>query len=375
MIPGLDGLRGLSFLLIFLVHTDYINIGWVGVQLFFVLSGFLITGILVDMKRALPGGGYFLKFYGRRLLRIFPLYYFYLFLVLLISFGLYNLGALTRKMELFWQQLPYALTFILNFYNVVSKEPAMFLNHLWTISVEEQFYIIWPLLIFLVPEKSYKKLFLGAVAFGLLFRLGFTIAYQIYGFPWVYQDAAHGLYPITLSHMDAFGIGAFISQFKLPNSTKQFTILAILLPIIGFSAQYISTGSFGPVHALGYPYLLGNAYQYVWGYTLLNYFFAVTIDAVAREKMFLHFLTMRPLAYIGKISYGLYVYHLGTIFLIYRLLGPEINLSQPLKKFILMIIEFIVTFIIASLSYRFLEKPVLTLKNRYFPIPGEKSTV
>ncbi len=59
MIPGLDGLRGIAFLLIFFVHTDYINFGWVGVQLFFVLSGFLITGILVDMRRALPGGEVF----------------------------------------------------------------------------------------------------------------------------------------------------------------------------------------------------------------------------------------------------------------------------------------------------------------------------
>lgn len=62
MIPGLDGLRGLAFLRIFFVHTDYINFGWVGVQLFFVLSGFLITGILVDMKRALPSGKFFIKF-------------------------------------------------------------------------------------------------------------------------------------------------------------------------------------------------------------------------------------------------------------------------------------------------------------------------
>ncbi len=371
MIPGLDGLRGLAYLLIFFVHTDYINFGWAGVQLFFVLSGFLITGILVDTKRVLPGGQFFIKFYGRRLLRIFPLYYFYLLLVFLISLGLFNLGALSRKMELFWQHLPYALTFTYNFFYVVAKEPSMFLSHFWTLSVEEQFYIIWPLLIFLTPERSYKKLFLGAIAFGLLFRVGFTIAYEIYHFPWVVQGAAHGLYPITLSHMDAFGMGALISQYKLPGSTKQFAVLAVLLPIIGFAAQYLATGSFGPLHGLGYPYLMENAYQYIWGYLLLNYFFGVTIDAVAREGLFRRALTLKPLTYIGKISYGLYVYHLGTIFLIYRLLGPEINLPLPQAKFILMVLEFVVVLIIASISYRYLEKPILNLKDKYFPIPKE----
>jgi peptidoglycan/LPS O-acetylase OafA/YrhL len=371
MIPGLDGLRGLAYLLIFFVHTDYINFGWAGVQLFFVLSGFLITGILVDTKRVLPGGKFFIKFYGRRLLRIFPLYYFYLLLVFLISLGLFNLGALSRKMELFWQHLPYALTFTYNFFYVVAKEPSMFLSHFWTLSVEEQFYVIWPLLIFLTPERSYKKLFLGAIAFGLLFRVGFTIAYEVYQFPWVAQGAAHGLYPITLSHMDAFGMGALISQYKLPRSTRQFAVLAVLLPIIGFAAQYLATGSFGPLHGLGYPYLMENAYQYIWGYLLLNYFFGVTIDAVAREGLFRRVLTLKPLTYIGKISYGLYVYHLGTIFLIYRLLGPEINLPLPLAKFILMVLEFVVVFIIASISYRYLEKPILNLKDKYFPIPKE----
>lgn len=371
MIPGLDGLRGIAFLLIFFVHTDYINFGWAGVQLFFVLSGFLITGILVDMKRSLPGGAFFLKFYGRRLLRIFPLYYFYLALAALLSILLFNLGALTKKMEVFWEHLPYALTFTYNFFYVVAKEPSMFLSHFWTLSVEEQFYILWPLLIFLTPEKHFKKLFFGAILFGFLFRLGFAVAYGIHPFSFVVNGAAHGLYPLTFSHMDAFGMGALLSQTKFPNSTKQFAALTVLLPLIGFAAQYFSTGSLGPLHALGYPYLMENAYQYVWGYLALNYWFAVTIDAAAREGLFQRLLTSRPMVYLGKISYGLYVYHLGTIFLIYRLLGPGINLPNPLTKFILMLLEFAATFALAALSYRLLEKPILNMKDKYFPIPKE----
>jgi peptidoglycan/LPS O-acetylase OafA/YrhL len=371
MIPGLDGLRGIAFLLIFFVHTDYINFGWAGVQLFFVLSGFLITGILVDMKRSVPGGQFFLKFYGRRMLRIFPLYYFYLALAVVLSILLFNLGALTKKMDVFWEHLPYALTFTYNFFYVVAKEPSMLLSHFWTLSVEEQFYVIWPLLIFLTPEKHFKKLFLGAIAFGLLFRLGFTLVYEVHPMTFVVNGVAHGLYPLTFSHMDAFGMGALLSQFKFPKSTKQFAVLSVVLPIIGFTANYLSTGSIGPWHGLGFQYLMDNAYQFIWGYSLLNYWFAVAIDAVAREGMFQRVLASKPLTYLGKISYGLYVYHLGVIFLIYRLLGPQINLPNPVTKFLLMLLEFAATFAVASLSYRYLERPILNLKDKYFPLPKE----
>ena len=88
MIPGLDGLRAVAFFLVFLCHTNYVEAGWMGVMLFFVLSGFLITGILIDMKESLPSKAYFIKFYGRRFLRIFPLYYFYLFLIFGLAYWL-----------------------------------------------------------------------------------------------------------------------------------------------------------------------------------------------------------------------------------------------------------------------------------------------
>jgi len=371
MIPGLDGLRGIAFLLIFLVHTDFINFGWAGVQLFFVLSGFLITGILVDMKRGLPQGAYFIKFYGRRFLRIFPLYYFYLAFAFILSIALFNFGALSKKMELFWQHLPYALTFTYNFFYVVAKEPSMLLSHFWTLSVEEQFYVFWPLLIFLTPEKSYRKLFLGAIAFGVLFRVGFTLACQVFSFSFAQGGVAHAVYPLTLSHMDAFGMGAYLSLNKIPKSTRQFTVLTFLVPAIGFAANYLATGSAAPIHTLGYPYLMENAYQFIWGYVLLNYWFMVTIDAVVRENLFRRVLTWKPLAYLGKISYGLYVYHLGTIFLIYRLVGPLVKFPPPWPHLTLAVLEFAVTLGLASLSYRFLEKPLLNFKDKYFALPKE----
>ena len=86
MIPGLDGLRAVAFLIVFFFHTRNLPFGWMGVQLFFVLSGFLITDILLRMKEKLPQREFFIKFYGRRFLRIFPLYYFYLILLATLFF-------------------------------------------------------------------------------------------------------------------------------------------------------------------------------------------------------------------------------------------------------------------------------------------------
>src|ERR1041385_6950763 len=119
MIPGLDGLRALAILLVFATHIDFINVGWVGVQLFFVLSGFLITGILLDMKESLPSGEYFLKFYGRRFLRIFPLYYFYLGLMAAVTYLLIKFDFRPNYMRIYFDQIPYAVVYVYDlFYRI-----------------------------------------------------------------------------------------------------------------------------------------------------------------------------------------------------------------------------------------------------------------
>jgi len=116
MIPGLDGLRAIAYLLAFFFHTDYLNVGWVGVQFFFVLSGFLITGILLDMKKSISMWAYFIKFYGRRFLRIFPVYYFYLFLMGLLISWLISINYRPGYMKVFNEQSKYAIFYVYNFF-------------------------------------------------------------------------------------------------------------------------------------------------------------------------------------------------------------------------------------------------------------------
>lgn len=369
MIPGLDGIRALAFLLVFAMHTDYLRFGWTGVLLFFVLSGFLITGILVKMKESLAPRAYFLKFYGRRLLRIFPLYYFYLGLMSLVAAVLLSLHFRPQYMQQFLEQVPFALTYVFDFYSAWGGfTEHRFLGHFWSLSVEEQFYLLWPLLILLTPRKYYRPLFLGVILAGPALRLLTAAAFNGGWFGWNYRVTAFGVYVLPFSHLDAFAFGAYISQFRLPRPRLQLALLTILLPLAGYASQWLVTGSLGEPSALGYVHPLGNGMKYVWGYSLLDYTFMVFIYTVARTGLGLRWLEWPFLRYLGKISYGMYVYHYAIVWFVARL--RDFGWSEDINKPLIALISFLLTLLIASASYRWLEGPLLTLKERYFSTAG-----
>ncbi|MDD2922715.1 MAG: acyltransferase [Anaerolineales bacterium] len=363
MIPGLDGLRAVAFLVLFGLHTDYLQFGWMGVQLFFVLSGYLITDILLRMKRNLPAKEYFLKFYGRRFFRIFPLYYFYIFLMLGITTWLISVSYKPNIMRVFADQIWYAIFYVYDFFSAYSGfVSSQFLTHLWSLSVEEQFYIFWPLLIFLVPEKSLKKLFLAGIIAGPIFRIALFLIHQ-FGFIPFRDPAALAMYPLPFSHVDAFAFGAYITRFSIPNARKQLTYLGFAIPVIGFATQYAATGSIEPISALGYPVTMPDGYQFIWAYTLLNYWFAVLIYCVIHEKKSFQFLEWSPLQYLGKISYGLYIYHFPIIWFAGRI--RDLDVSEKIVPPLILLLSFLGTVAVASISYFVIEKPFLNLKDRF----------
>ncbi len=373
MIPGLDGLRAVAFLLVFGIHTGYLHIGWVGVQLFFVLSGFLITGILLDMKKKLPSKEYFLKFYGRRFLRIFPLYYFYLFAMLGISAGLIYISYSPGFMRVFQNQFWYAVFYVYDFVTATSGfESSRFLGHLWSLSIEEQFYIFWPILVLLVPEKSLKKLFLAGIFAGPIFRIAISLIQHSGILPILKDPASLAVYTLPFSHIDAFAFGAYITRFSIPHSRRQLTFLGILLPIIGFTTHYVATGSLGEITAFGFQVTMPDAYQFIWAYSLLNYWFAIIIYCVVHEKMFIQMLSWSPMRYLGKISYGLYVYHFPIIWFVAHI--RESGMAEILAKPLIALIAFVSTLIIASLSYFLMEKPLIRLKDRFFSLKSSSSS-
>jgi peptidoglycan/LPS O-acetylase OafA/YrhL len=173
-IPPLDGVRGLAILMVMLTHYDafldrrsfpqhillsVFDYGWAGVDLFFVLSGFLITGILLRSREA---SNYFRVFYARRILRIFPLYYF----SLLVLFGLL-LPAFHSQGQIlptFPEKLRYLL-YIQNWFIAVQWS-----GQYWSLAVEEQFYLVWPLIVYLFGRKRTLQIAIGASLFSLVLR-------------------------------------------------------------------------------------------------------------------------------------------------------------------------------------------------------------
>jgi len=369
MIAGLDGLRAVAFLIVFFFHTRNLPFGWLGVQLFFVLSGFLITDILLKMKEKLPRREFFTKFYGRRFLRIFPLYYFYLALLIAFIFLLPMLDLKGLRMDLnksFFNQIWVAAFYAFDFFHASSFfERSRFFTHLWSLSVEEQFYLLWPLLIFLTPRGKFKQLCFTAIGLGFIFRLAITLIYRAQFFPFLLSDPQQAVNVLPFSHLDAFAFGAYISRFELPRPRLQLLALAVTVPALGLLTDFLSKGTM--TLALGYDLPMTGFYKEVWGYTLLNYLFAVLIYCVARTNFLTGILESAPLRYLGKISYGLYVYHYGIIAItvaLFRKYGIEYSLRSPQ----MFVVAFSATLLIATLSFYLLERPIINLKDKLFRV-------
>jgi peptidoglycan/LPS O-acetylase OafA/YrhL len=369
VIPGLDGLRAIAFLFVLLVHTDYFLFGWTGVLLFFVLSGFLITDILLRMKESLAPQAFFLKFYGRRFLRIFPLYYFYLFGMLGVTAVFLALQYRENYMLLYQQQLPYGLLYIYNFFHAsAGYVESRFLTHFWSLSVEEQFYIFWPLVIFLTPREKLKTVFLAAIFSGPLLRALTGFLFNSGAFPGLYPNAAVGVYVLPFSHIDAFALGAYISRFEIPKARLQLVLMAFLLPALGLGSEWVLRGQVEYFSSLGYQYPLGNALRHIWGYSLIDYTFALVIYCVVREKMWLRWLEWPPLRYLGKISYGLYVYHFAMTWFASRIVYDLWEIPFVEGKPLVLVLTFLMTLALAAPTYRWLENPILRLKDRWFAL-------
>lgn len=365
-VPGLDGVRAIAILLVFAYHGDLIEFGWAGVQLFFVLSGFLITSILLDMKASLPVGEYFKKFYGRRFLRIFPLYYFYLAFMAVIAYGLYLRDYRPQYMQIYFDQVWHAVFYAYDFfYRSPAFQQTQFLDHFWSLSVEEQFYIVWPLLLLLVRQKYLKGLFISFIALGTLFRIVLYLLYASGSSLWFFKEPFElVIYSWPLSHLDAFSFGAYISRYSIPFPRQQLILLAGLVPAIGYTATFIATGSPGVISALGYDLPMQVVYQFIWGPTLLNYFFTIMIYCVVREGLLTRFLDLPWLRFIGRISYGMYVYHFAVLWFVHRF--SEARSQGELPYWLYFSTALALTILISTISYYLLERPILNLKDRYF---------
>jgi peptidoglycan/LPS O-acetylase OafA/YrhL len=328
--PALDGLRAIAVLGVMACHTLYrpFVLGWMGVPLFFALSGFLITGILLRTKER---PDYFARFYKRRALRIFPIYY--LFIVVSLVVGLY-LAMPTKDL---WR----AAIYIQNHRTpgVPQEIPGFFGGHTWSLAVEEQFYLIWPLLVWLLSPKWLVRACVVIVVGALVFRL---IAFELSRDPslWI-------LYGWLPSNIDCLACGAIVAVFYEQRRLDARTMLVFMAIGAAMLAWLI----------LRLPYRAwetSDIWLHVRANTLLNTALGILCAAAVG------FFALRPmppftarwLRHIGRISYGLYLYHVPVYWVVWRLSGDLTHWVQtPIK--------IAGTFLVAELSWRLIESRLL----------------
>lgn len=335
--PSLDGLRGIAILLVFAYHygSGGVNshslvtrifgtlcgFGWSGVDLFFVLSGFLITGILWDTR---TDEGYYKKFYARRALRIFPVFYAFAFVMFLVGHN--------------WKPIHLSLLFYVG-WPVALIWPAQIattlgIAHLWSLAAEEQFYVIWPLLI----KRIRKPLVLCALCIvgGLLLR-AFVILFCKNYWYWAYF--------FMPSRVDSLAVGAGIALlmragYDVKRFAPQVLGASIASLAIMFAVRYTTDHFDAIVATLGYSVLAFGS-----GALLL-----VSLD---HPKFF----SLSILKTFGKYSYGFYLFHF-----------PLMALFEPLKlklHFAYVPTVLLLNLGIAAMSFHLLEQPLLNLK-KYF---------
>ncbi len=379
-VAGLDGLRAYATLAVTFAHLGLLDqIGWIGLQVFFVMSGFLITRVLLDLKQRHGPGRYFAEFYTFRLLRIVPAYYAYL-LLLIVGAALFAPGLL----ESIKGQLLHLFLFVFN-YSWMFETPVRtpWTGHLWSMSVEEQFYIVWPLLIWLTPLRRLPWVALAIVLAGPLTRyltsLWLGPHAERLGSP-----ASAAVWIATPSHLDAFAIGALLCFDRIRKAFAAIPLwaygLGVLVAIaVGLAWNIASVGySRRLLLSLGYPVMLPASGQWLWGYSIVNLIMAILLAKVA-ETGFLRSLVQLPLAdRLGHSSYSFYLVHHGVILLFGLALTPVVISATGLSVFTATLLwtplYLAVVYGIGVLSYDHLETPFLRLKRRLFPAPARPAT-
>jgi peptidoglycan/LPS O-acetylase OafA/YrhL len=388
-IPVLDGLRGLAIVLVVFNHLghslqepfgnriDYLLLklsgsAWCGVDLFFVLSGFLITGILAD---SLDGPHYFRNFYARRALRIFPLYYGFLLVLFALLPGtpLAIADSFARDHQLwYWAYLDNIL------FAITGVLPASTF-YMWSLAVEEQFYLAWPLLVLLVPRRPLTLLAASIVP--LLFILRIALV------PLVGLTQSQ-VYVLTPLRLDALAAGAFVALTA--RQRGGWAWLARVAPAVALvsGAMSVALAIYKPILALALrlPMSSVNTGTLRWDsavqttrFTAYAIFFAALLVLVmrARESSALaRTAGSTPMRMFGRYSYAMYMFNVPVAFLAQRFgFGgdrlPVVAGMQWPRALLFFAMLLTATTTLAFISWNVYEKHFLKLKDLF---PYERGT-
>jgi peptidoglycan/LPS O-acetylase OafA/YrhL len=355
-ISEFDGLRALAVILVFLNHFapqtisqfDFLRrVGWVGVDLFFVLSGFLITGILLD-SRCKPG--YYRRFYWRRSLRIFPLYYAlltFMFIKMAVVTGGHEFSAMVSE----WGSPLWLYAYLGNVKTALTNiSPPSYFTPMWSLHVEEQYYLIFPFLVYRVSERNLRRTLIAVVIAAPLLRLAL----------WRFDPTKPLLqYMLLPCRMDGLGFGALIAlQYRSltqgargvmlrrrPLALSGFVLLALACIVF-----QVGGGEFN------------TALERTIGYTLFAAAFACFVLWIVlyRGDRSTAWLNSPPLQFLGRISYGIYLLQLPAAWLVHLMILPSSQETIPHS-----IVVWGSCVALATVSWYLMEQPILELKERF----------
>ncbi len=358
---NLDGLRFYAFLAVFFAHSfwtdfDYIRDnpgfhllkeiaykGVLGVNFFFVLSGFLITYLLLEEKES-TGKTNIGAFYMRRILRIWPLYYFVVFVgFVLIPLVQAKLGQpTTEKGNIF-----YYLLFIGNF---DVKPTSAVLGILWSISVEEQFYLVWPVLFSLVPSRFHYLMFPLIIAIAIPMQL---LSYSPEG-SLLYSSPFICMSDLAMGGWCAYGVFASARFRAMLHHLSRQAILVIYL---------VGTAYFFSMYKLN---TLFSTFSILSRLVLSMFFAFIILEQNYSPNSFYKVSRFKTVSVLGLYTYSLYMLHFMCIYVVNKVLDI-LHLNTKIYQVVIIqtLVSFVASIVAAWISYNYLEKYFLSLKNRY----------
>ncbi len=352
----LDGLRAFAVLGVLVQHylppTHLlqrlgISLGETGVMCFFVLSGFLITGILLRCRdlhetEQIRNGLLLRQFYMRRFLRIFPLFYVAIAVCLCLGLG---------RMRETW---PWHVTYLSNV-GVVLREGFGHSFHFWSLAVEEQFYVVWPLLILYLPRRMLLPLILASIACAPVFRLGMSLA----PVPWLAR------FMLTPACLDSLAAGALLAWLRHHPALESLTLKLCWIALLsGLAVRAVLISGWLP--PLVSAVVVTGLGRLAWAGVFI---FVVAAASKGIPGLVGWILNLGPVGYLGRISYGVYVIHHFMIDVLNRAVPADFFDKIAYGIEIRFLILTVASVAVASLSYFCLEQPFNRLKV-YFPYRG-----
>lgn len=365
-VPCLEGIRGYGFLLVFCGHyfwpeqlahpgtlrlkflTSLWSLGLFAVPTFFVLSGYLIGGILYDTRNR---EGYFKVFYTRRILRVFPVYY-----VTLLAIGCFYAIRGIVPNQYFWQHFFYIQNLLPDYAKPHGGPVTMI--HFWSLAVEEQFYLLWPLIVWLCPDR--RKLIGIASAF-IACSFGIRLAAPLF------SSSPEPILYFTPTRVDAILLGVVLALIRHDAIFDRIKPVAKWIVLAGVATVILLANWKGQAWSRTY------RGEDIW-IPLVNVVALVIVIAVMEENSLLNrACSQRWICWLGSLSYSLYVFHFTFYHFFVDTLTPHLALHMRQSFAVLTSgsLAFALTLLLSILSARLIEGPIMNLK-RHMKYGGAK---